>query len=54
MMYAVDRHGSHHRLPCLELEVNQALFAKPGAAARLGGQVARAVQELLVSLVRRH
>jgi predicted N-formylglutamate amidohydrolase len=23
LMYAADRHGSHHRLPCLELEVNQ-------------------------------
>ena len=22
LMYSVDRHGSHHRLPCLEIEIN--------------------------------
>jgi predicted N-formylglutamate amidohydrolase len=47
MMYSVDRHGSHHRLPCLELEVNQALFERSDAAARLGRVVARGVANLL-------
>ena len=47
MMYAVDRHGSHHRLPCLELEVNQGLFRKKTAAARLGRIVARALGPIL-------
>lgn len=31
MMYSMDRHGTHHRLPCLELEVNQALSRRPSA-----------------------
>lgn len=29
MMYAADRHGSHHDLPCLEIEVNQTLLDRP-------------------------
>jgi len=35
MMYSVDRHGKHHGLPCLELELNQALFSDPSRTARL-------------------
>jgi len=46
MMYAADRHGTHHGLPCLELEVNQALFARRGMVARLGAAVAPAVRDL--------
>jgi predicted N-formylglutamate amidohydrolase len=46
MMYAVDRHGSHHRLPCLEVEVNQGLLEKSDAVPRLGGALARGVTTL--------
>lgn len=52
MMYAVDRHGSHHRLPCLEIEVNQSLFERAGAARRLGGAIARGVRTLLAGMSR--
>ncbi len=47
MMYSVDRHASHHGLPCLELEVNQGLFARPGTVARLGPAIARAIRAIL-------
>jgi predicted N-formylglutamate amidohydrolase len=47
MMYSVDRHGTQHRLPCLELEVNQRLFERPGAARRLGRRIARGLKALL-------
>jgi len=46
LMYSADRHGRHHGLPCLELEVNQGLFERPGAATRLGSVVAQALREL--------
>jgi predicted N-formylglutamate amidohydrolase len=46
MMYAVDRHGSHHRLPCLEVEVNQGLLDQPAEVQRLGGALARGVATL--------
>ena len=47
MMYAVDRHGSHHRLPCLELEVNQRLLVSRPAIERIGAAVARGLRELV-------
>jgi predicted N-formylglutamate amidohydrolase len=47
MMYAVDRHGSHHRLPCLELEVNHGLFSETGAVERIGEAVARGLRLLI-------
>jgi len=46
MMYAIDRHGKHHGLPCLELELNQALFERAGAAEELGRIVAAAAREI--------
>jgi hypothetical protein len=46
MMYAVDRHGSHHRLPCVELEINQRLLADAAGVSRLVPIVARAVAPL--------
>jgi len=46
MMYAADRHGSHHRLPCLEIEVNQRLFERPDAVKRLGPAIARGIESL--------
>jgi len=47
MMYAIDRHGSHHRLPCLEIEVNQRVFEQQNPVRRLGRAVARGVRALL-------
>lgn len=41
LMYAADRHGRHFEVPCLELELNQALFERAGAADRLAGILAR-------------
>ena len=52
MMYAVDRHGTHHRLPCLELEVNQKLFDRPGAVLRLGRSITRGLLTMLPALER--
>ena len=52
MMYAVDRHGTHHRLPCLELEVNQELFDRSGAVLRLGGSITRGLLTMLPALER--
>jgi len=47
MMYAADRHGSHHGLPCLELEANHALFDGPLRARRLGRAVLAGLCELI-------
>ena len=46
LMYSIDRHGRHHRLPCLELEINQALLSRSGRAARLARTVARGLREI--------
>jgi len=50
LMYSAERHGTHHDLPCLELEVNQGLFGRRSAAARLGRVVADGLGELLRTL----
>jgi predicted N-formylglutamate amidohydrolase len=50
MMYAVDRHGSHHRLPCLEVEVNQRMLKPPDAVRRLGAAIARGAEALAVGM----
>ena len=47
LMYAAERHGAHHGLPCLELEVNQALFARRSAAGRLARVLAPALRDLV-------
>jgi predicted N-formylglutamate amidohydrolase len=47
LMYAVERHGTHHGLCCLELELNQRLFERPGAAARLARVLARPLRRLV-------
>jgi predicted N-formylglutamate amidohydrolase len=47
MMYAIDRHGSHHGLTCIELEVNHQILRSPAAIGRLGKKVAPAIQDLL-------
>jgi predicted N-formylglutamate amidohydrolase len=46
MMYSVDRHGSHHGLTHLELELNQALFDDPRNVTRLARVTARALKAL--------
>jgi predicted N-formylglutamate amidohydrolase len=46
MMYAVDRHASHHRLACLELEINQRLVSTAAGVARLTPLVAAATARL--------
>lgn len=52
MMYSIDRHGKHHGLPCLELELNQGLFEERSAAARLGAVVEVGIRELLEKIAR--
>jgi predicted N-formylglutamate amidohydrolase len=47
MMYAVDRHGSHHRLPCLELEIRQDLLLERPNVARIGAAVTAGIEEIL-------
>jgi predicted N-formylglutamate amidohydrolase len=49
MMYSAERHASHHHLPCLEVEVNQRLFRRPGAVPRLGESIASGVASLVGS-----
>jgi predicted N-formylglutamate amidohydrolase len=49
MMYAIHRHGVHHGLPCLELEICQDLFARPGAARRIAAAVARALGPVIAT-----
>ena len=45
MMYSMDRHGSHHRLPCLELEINQDRIR--GSVTRMAGVLIAGVGEEL-------
>ena len=52
MMYAVDRHGSHYRLPCLEIEINQRVFERETAVRKLGNSISRGVNSLLTHLER--
>jgi predicted N-formylglutamate amidohydrolase len=47
LMYAAERHGSHHRLPCLEVEINQARLATAAGARRIARALARALRRLL-------
>lgn len=47
MMYAVDRHGTHHGLPCLEIEVNDALLAQAAPTRRLAAAVAAGLRALV-------
>ena len=47
MMYAVERHGAHHGLPCLELELNQELFRHKHAARELAARIAPALAKLV-------
>jgi predicted N-formylglutamate amidohydrolase len=47
LMYSVERHGTHHGLCCLELEINQELFDDPRATARLARVIAPALRRLV-------
>jgi predicted N-formylglutamate amidohydrolase len=47
MMYSIHRHGSHHGLPCLELEVNQERLASRLSVDRFARIIARAVRSVL-------
>lgn len=47
MMYSVHRHGTHHGLPCLELEVNQERIKNRAAVDRLARIIARALTPIL-------
>lgn len=47
LMYSIHRHGAHHRLPSLELEVNQALLAVPGRIPALAAAVGRSVARVV-------
>jgi len=47
MMYSIERHGTHHDLPCLEIEMNQELFRDRAAASRLAPRIARALRPVL-------
>lgn len=49
MMYAIDRHGAHHRLACLELEFNQALVGQRSGVRRLAAILARTLPLLTKS-----
>jgi predicted N-formylglutamate amidohydrolase len=49
MMYAIHRHGAHHGLPCLELEICQDLFARAGAAERIAAAVGRALRPVIAT-----
>src|SRR6185295_8403577 len=44
MMYAAERHGTHHALPHVELEVNQALFARPAALPVLAEWIGSSIE----------
>jgi len=52
MMYSVDRHGKHHGLPCLELEVNQLLFDRRSNVEKLARIGETALCDLLARLGR--
>ncbi len=47
LMYAAERHGSHHRLPCLELEVNQSIVTDETGVARVATAVRPALTAIL-------
>jgi predicted N-formylglutamate amidohydrolase len=53
LIYAVARHGSNHRVPYLELEINQRLLADAAGRRRTGLRVAAATASFLAGLTAR-
>jgi len=53
LIYAVARHGSNHRVPYLELEINQRLLGDPAGRRRVGRRVAAATAGFLAGLPER-
>lgn len=48
MMYSAERHGLHHELPCLELELNQATIGKRADALAMAERIAPAIRRALL------
>jgi hypothetical protein len=46
-MYSIQRHGDRHRLPCLELELNQSCIVTGRGIAAMAESVATAVRKLV-------
>ena len=46
MMYAAERHGAHHQVPCLELEVNQGRLCTKAGVEKILAAVAPAAKDL--------
>lgn len=51
LMYSAHRHGTHHGLPSLELEVNQGLFEGAGGIAGRARRLAEAIAPPLGKLI---
>lgn len=50
LIYAVARHGSNHRVPYLELELNQRALRTAADRRKVGGRVSRALAGFLADL----
>lgn len=46
LMYAIHRHGSHHGLPCVEIEVNQALLEDGHGTGRIVAALGGALRKV--------
>jgi predicted N-formylglutamate amidohydrolase len=46
MMYSAERHGGHHALPSLELELNQAICSRPAAIGCLAERLGAAIESV--------
>lgn len=50
LMYAAERHGAHHRVPCLELEIRNDLLADEAGVARIAEAVGTALEPVLAQI----
>lgn len=46
LIHSVEQQGLHHRIPYLELEINQALISTPEREKHIAHKIARALQQL--------
>jgi len=53
LAYSVDRHGQHHDVVHLEIEINQSLVCTPQRARRVGAMLAHTLEELRLRTPRR-